>query len=493
MATCRQEVPFQVYIVESEVKSIASFCYNALLSVLDIVCDIILFFDYLLVREYIIEDVWPYDTSVMEDQTNRILGNITIWSCKIMNTTCSEEDPVMIVCKARNLWFAILTLIFIYLPSIFVIAALYGPKKAGMVTSVESLFMLIVGGILGYIGYSLPSPAVAIVGWFIIIFGLAGVFGVFVLGFSRPSVLHFVLFIPLLFLSPAIYIFIKLLAVFEAKNTFIQSQSTYMSRGEAILEAGPQLFVQLIVAMSGDPTPQQIFSIITSVLTLSLPSIERYVTARGGEFGFDSIIKNIAVFLPASLFKPLSWSIIAYFFCMYAPALFSIVIFTPYLLLLLYFRVCRFNMMRDFMQSEYVFLHWVTVASLGTSKMDAVLRTWLTLFFTIINSIILLVILVICYVDPDIVTIYGGWSQWYLVQKPFFLNLIIFSTITLGWIPFFLDILITWCKFKDSLDDESGFWDKTVLLGGLYICDSKCTGCHKRTDHWNLPEISDEH
>ena len=57
------------------------------------------------------------------------------------------------------------------------------------------------------------------------------------------------------------------------------------------------------------------------------------------------------------------------------------------------------------------------------------------------------------------------WSDLEIVKKPFFLNLILYSTISLGWIPLFLDILSTWCKFRNSLDD--GFWDKTVLLEGL--------------------------
>ena len=263
----------------------------------------------------------------------------------------------MILCRKRDPWFAIFTLIFIYLPSALVIATLYGPKKSGTVARVDGLFMLIVGGILGYIGYSLPSPAAAIMGWFMLLLGLAGVVGGFVLGFSRPSLLHFALFWPLLILSPAIFIFIKLLGVFESQNMFIQSQSTYMSRAEAILEATSQLSLQLYVAMvTMDPTPQQIFSILTSVVTLSLPSIESYVTARGREFGFDSIIENIAVFLPASLFKVLSFSIIVVFFSAYNFG-FIIGFLAPYFLLLLYFRVCHYNKMRDLMQSEYVYLY----------------------------------------------------------------------------------------------------------------------------------------
>ena len=453
-----------------------------MVSVLDIVSDTMLFFDYLLGREDITEHVLFNDTSSVEDQTNRILGNITIQSCTIMNTACSEEGSLMFLCKKKNPWFAIFTLIFIYGPFPNVIATLYGPKRAGMVLIVEGIFLLIPGGILGYIGYSQPSPAAAIVGWFILLLGLAGVglaLSVWLFACdsssSCPSVLHFALFVPLMILSPAVFIFIKLLAVFEAQNMFIQSQSTYMSRGEAILEAAPQLILQLSVAMiTMDPTLQQIFSIITSVLTLSLPSIESYVTARGTEFGFVSIIKNIAVFLPASIFKILSISIIGLFFGPFTFVfLFGFV--ALYWLLLLYFRVFLYNKMRDFMQSEYVALHFLTLGSLGVSESDAVLRSWLTLLFTIIYTIILSAILVVCYVDPDmgsinLPTLGLIWSDLEIVKEPFFFNLILCSTISLGWIALILDILSAWCRFwfKDSLEDETEFWGKTVLLEGIF-------------------------
>ena len=67
------------------VKLIASFGSNFLHSVLDVASDIILFFYFLLGGEYIKEYVLLNDTTAMEDQTNRILGNITIRSCTIMN------------------------------------------------------------------------------------------------------------------------------------------------------------------------------------------------------------------------------------------------------------------------------------------------------------------------------------------------------------------------------------------------------------------------
>ena len=132
------------------------------------------------------------------------------------------------------------------------------------------------------------------------------------------------------------------------------------------------------------------------------------------------------------------------------------------------------------MQSEYdVFFHFLTLGSLGPSKLDAVLRSWFTLLFTIIYTIILSAILVVCHVDLDMVSLptalfHGNyiWSDVEIVKEPFFLNVILTSTISLGWIALFLDILSTWCKFKDSLDNETDFWGKTVLLEGLSGRDS---------------------
>ena len=126
------------------------------------------------------------------------------------------------------------------------------------------------------------------------------------------------------------------------------------------------------------------------------------------------------------------------------------------------------------MQSEYVALHWLTLGSLGTSEMDAFLRTWLTLLFTIIYTLMLSAILVICYMDTDKVSVQlpllgieYTWSDLEIVKEPIFLNLILYSTIGLGWTALPLDIIFTWWRFKDSQDDETGFWRKTVLLEGL--------------------------
>ena len=129
---------------------------------------------------------------------------------------------------------------------------------------------------------------------------------------GKTSLIHHIMFIPLVFFSPAIFIVIKFMAIFKSENTLLQSQATYGSRGEGILEADPQLGLQMyIVLLSLAPTKKQVLSILTSAATLSLPNIENFVTARGGEFGFKPIVKNIWIFFPASLFKISSIAILS--------------------------------------------------------------------------------------------------------------------------------------------------------------------------------------
>ena len=126
-------------------------------------------------------------------------------------------------------------------------------------------------------------------------------------GNGKISALHGIMFIPLVFISPVIFIAIKFLAIFKSGNALLQSQATYGSRGEEILEAAPQLGLQLYIVLTTlTPTTSQVLSIITSAATISLPNIENFVAARGGDFGFKSIVKNIPVFFVSSLYRIVS-------------------------------------------------------------------------------------------------------------------------------------------------------------------------------------------
>ena len=450
-------------------------------SVLDIASDFILFFEYRRGSE----------TNTSIDIPNKILGNDLAVSC----STVSEEK---ISCIKYDYWFSILTLLFIYLPSVNVIATLYGTRTAGIVGFSWGLGMAMVGGLLALVGYFVQIPAAAKIGWFLLTLN-CGIMGTGVYNFFSsvkvdlsPTKYHFIFFMPLIIFSPFIFIIIKLFAIFKATNRFVQSQSGYGTRGEAILEAAPQLGLQLyIVMLSLDPTLNQILSIITSAATLSLPNIENYISARGGDFGFKTIIKNIPVFLPASLFKVFSVSIL----CVFLKGWTILIIVVIILMLLGCMRITShcYSLSDDDADTqqgwESLLFSWLTITSLGWSKDAAVYRLVSTIIVTIIYSLILTIILVICNVDASVhIHTAGGGLNWYsreIVRQPFYLNLFISSTIGLGLTSLVLDIIITWCKFHhwrshnwgplksivewfvDDEDDKAGFWDGAVLLQGI--------------------------
>ena len=96
------------------------------------------------------------------DTRNILFGNALTVSCK--NFTVDGKGEIS--CIKYDYWFAILTLLFIYLPSVNVIATLYGPWTVGRVSLKRwGPVMAIVGGILALIGYFVEVPAVAIMGW----------------------------------------------------------------------------------------------------------------------------------------------------------------------------------------------------------------------------------------------------------------------------------------------------------------------------------------
>ena len=437
--------------------------------------------------------------------TSEILGNAKTLRCVMYNSTAYGQDECLEYVK-YDYWFAIATLVFIYLPSINVVVTLYGPKTAGKVAMKVSLGMAVVGGIIAFIGLFMSNLTSSIIGWYIVILsggilgmGLFNYFSNIWSDFAEISLISYLVFIPILVISPAIFIGIKLLAIFKSGNTLLQSQSTFGSRGEGILEAAPQLGLQLyIVMLSLKPTQNQVLSILTSVATLSLPNIENYVASRGGEFGFKPIIKNIWLFLPASLFKILSISLLAVF--LRGWVILVIVLITALMLwvVVITSRCYNFSTIStagdDLHIFECILLSWLTLGGLGSSRDAAVHRLFSTLTVTIIYSLILVIIMIICNVDPDSGYVYVTfeleqllWSELHLVKDPFTLNIVLASTIGLGWISYLLDIIIAWCKshdwrsynwgplskvvkwFLDPLDKEVGFWDEAVLLQGLGV------------------------
>ena len=312
------------------------------------------------------------------DETSPFFGNATKLTCAVFNYTADGQMDQCVQYVQYHYWFSLLMLFFIYLPSVNLVSTLYGPRTAGMVgmkVSLGKLGMAVVGGVFTLSGYFISNPATSIIGWYVLI--LSG--GILAMGWvnaissdkdldANISRIHFLLFIPLVVVSPAIFIIIKFLAIFKSGNNFLQSQATYGSRGEGILEAAPQLGLQLyIVLLSLDPSTNQVLSIITSAATISLPNIENCVASRGGEFGFKPIAKNILIFLPASLFKILSVSLLALFLRGWVTLVIVAIIVLVFGALLMTDHCYDLPEEDDDIQqaTECVFLIWLTLGGLG--------------------------------------------------------------------------------------------------------------------------------
>ena len=76
----------------------------------------------------------------------------------------------------------------------------------------------------------------------------------------------------------------KFLAIIKRDNKLLEHQMEMMSMGEAILEATPQYCLQLFIILHTlDPTWTQWFSLITSLISLSIPTIQKYHSQQNTE------------------------------------------------------------------------------------------------------------------------------------------------------------------------------------------------------------------
>ena len=265
------------------------------------------------------------------------------------------------------------------------------------------------------------------------------------------------------------------------KSELLQAQSKLGTRGEAILEAAPQLGLQCyIVLLSLSSEWSQWFSIITSILSLPIPLVEQHCTARSEEPGLKSIFK-IAL-LPAALFRILTVSIILVFFSFSMYSFFIIVGHWVVLAVCILITTFCSNMLGEMGENwtrdilECVFLSWLTITNLERGKTAALCRLVSTFYWTIAHTITLVVILSICDTNPGNVKLshYDGetfyWSDLALVQDLSTLNTLLPVTICLGWLSLVLDVIAAAVQHKcydNAEEQEKSFWDGAVLLEGF--------------------------
>ena len=488
------------------------------------------------------------------------------------------DDGTKFSCEEHNTIFAQLTLTFIYLPSLHVLATLYGPKTAGVLGIVWGLLMVPLGLVILMLGqFSDPLTITFIIFSFMILGAAMVLIGLIMfmattqkmpqenkkslyecltscLSLSFSLIIHG-LFLPLLLLlSPLIFILLKFIAISKPSNRLLKAQSTIGSRGESILEAAPQFILQcyIIFLTLTPPGWKKLLSISTSALTLSLKNMEHHVTSRIEEkklrrkdeeflgtlqfkmqyskpphelkfkpdgkclvnvskdtfqelftrnsieltstglismelssielksnheiFGPMSILKNISVFTTASLFKVLVVSILSVFFHIIFP--FIIILYSLILLACLGITGgCCYNLKdwrRQIMESWTI--SWLTITNLGRGKDAALYRLVSTFFWTIVHTITLSMILAICKSDKGNVDLFFvKWSELPLVQDLTTLNILLISTICLGWLSLVLDVITAAVKNHyrsrdnntEDKEEKVSFWNNAILMEGF--------------------------
>ena len=411
------------------------------------------------------------------------------------------------VVQEFNPWYTGFTLAFIYLPSLNIVATLCGPGIAGPLGIVWGTVIAIIGLFISPLNLSILWSLVPItLGVAMVVLAIVSLNNSLFKPFLNPIpdfLLHFIIFPLLIVISPLLYVIIKFLAIINPSSKFLESQDKVGGRGETILEAAPQLTLQCyIVLLSLSPSRSQLFSIGTSILALPIPIVEQYETIKSKELGIMSIFK-IFVLLPASLFKLFSFAIICLFFRWPVTMYISI----GYLILLGFFLLITFfyynkhdGKHNGWKQLRECFtLSWLTITNIERNETAALFRMVSSIFWNTAHSITIAVILYICNDDPSYIDIFGNvkWSELALVQDISMLNILLITTIGLGWISLWMDMIYANVKYcykssKNTKDQTwNGFWQGALLLEGLsYLCKKTTDG---QTSSKNFEEMETTH
>ena len=293
--------------------------------------------------------------------------------------------------------------------------------------------------------------------------------------------LIFLMFPFILLLSPILLVLIKFFAILKPKNDLIQSQSRYCSIGESIFEASPQLCLQLYVVFNSlSPSWKQMFSIITSSLTLGLPNMEKFLNYP--DFQFKNVVKYFLIFFLDSFFKVASISLITTFFHTYTFLIVFIVIILKMALILILLLIYKLYNEED-LQHQWIecgLLSWLTITNLDNTRAAVILRMVSSYFIFIIYSSLLLTITIMCAINPNIIilSVFGyeelaevivDWSELEILPYlPLMVGIIIFC----GAASIILDLVGVWIHHHhqqmDQLDHPDGFWSdyKSVIHSG---------------------------
>jgi len=282
-------------------------------SIYDVVSDFLTGLEYFEGQSFT-ENVRYLNDTKVANLTSSYFLNATARICRL-----EENGTYNFSCVEHHYWYGTMTFVFIYATSGMTLASLIGRKAAYVLCVSWGIILGIVGLIFTYTG---ESVEIVVQGLFMIFLGTILFWGPvlsFVVGLADKSVMEdsarfsnqdtavlgpLLIFLPLVILvSPILMVIIHTLAIFRPESKFIQAQKKEVKKGESILEATPQLILQMFVAMrTMHPSWKQQASIITSCLSICIADAESYLDKKYGiEFGLNmTSLKCFLAHVPSS-------------------------------------------------------------------------------------------------------------------------------------------------------------------------------------------------
>ena len=399
-----------------------------------------------------------------------------------------EEDHFKFSCFERHPIFALLTLLFIYLPSGSTVSSIFGLSLVGTFYAIILLFLLIPACFILYYYHRFQHPATLF--WFLLLvlcFSLLYPRNIT----SKPSnvgwcqrflsdvrriALSFTYFwtFPLFFaVSPFLIVLLKFRSILP-HNIYVLKLKCSLSLGESLLEATPQLILQFYIVLTrfgrGTSSSQWV-AIAASLLSLSIPAIETFLDNKKMH-GFKYIGTYFPVFFLNMFFRVLSVSITSRFLgtsCL-------IVIF----FLFVVFGIFKYypnwspnNVQRIAEFFESSILSPITISNLRNTREARSARKWSTYWITGLHITTLLIIMIFCNLGVDVeIDIDIWWSDLPLVEHYLdYLNILIILTITTG----LGSLLLDFCVYKHCLHSPV-FCDQLELEEEFCLCYYCCMG-----------------
>ena len=438
--------------------------------------------------KYFIGDNYTIRTNSSEDPAV-LEKNFSVFSgINDTNNICinisEEEDLLKFTCFERDPMFSLFTLFFIYFPVLSTTTSFYP-----IVFTLNDFFrckffcqvytFLFFGlGLASLICWSIGAPLLFIV--IILVIALPLLAPVFLL--RSLFLLTYPFFLAV---SPFLVILLKFRSILP-HNTYILKMKRELSAGESAFEAAPQLILQfyvLFIRFDRGVSYSQSLAIVTSVLSLSIPSIETFLAEKNIN-GYKHIGKYYPVFILNMFFRVFSVSIIATFlkFLILGYFLLPVVVLSCnlFIRILLFLFGYLISSPRDHKRSSADSIDifdspfFFTLTNLENTKKARIKRKWSTFLVTSLHIITILIIMILCNlgVEVKIESLSIDWTELALVKHHLdYLNIIILVAITAG----LGSLLLDFCVYKHCLNSPV-FFDQLEIEEEFSVCHYCCMG-----------------